>query len=90
MQSTLLLSQSNQGFQKTRISKSKEDVKIAIDAFEEQVRKNSLFFAWREGESIVPEAVTGKENKSLRRIFLETQIILIGVHERGNFAVPGH
>ncbi|MGO8807498.1 MAG: M48 family metallopeptidase [Candidatus Bathyarchaeia archaeon] len=65
------------GVPEDEISKSKEDVKIAIDAFEEQVRKNSLFFAWREGESIVPEAVTGKENKSLRRIFLETQIILI-------------
>jgi heat shock protein HtpX len=61
------------------ILKSKEDVDIAVDAFEEQVRKNSLFFAWREGESIVPEAVTGKENKSLRRIFLETQILLIAV-----------
>ncbi len=59
------------------VSRSKEDIKIAVDAFEEQVRKNSLFFAWREGESIVPENVTGKENKSLRRIFLETQILLI-------------
>lgn len=59
--------------------KSKEDIKIAVDAFEEQIRKNSLFFAWREGESVVPEAVSGKENKSLRRIFLETQILLIAV-----------
>ena len=59
------------------VLRSKEDLEIAINAFEEQIRKNSLFFAWREGESIVPEAVTGKENKSLRRIFLETQIILI-------------
>ena len=59
------------------VLKSKEDLEIAANAFEDQVRKNSLFFAWREGESIVPETVTGKENKSLRRIFLETQIILI-------------
>ncbi len=59
------------------ILKSKEDIQIAINAFEDQLRKNSLFFAWREGESVVPEKVTGKENKSLRRIFLETQIILI-------------
>ena len=59
------------------VLKSKEDIQIAVNAFEEQVRKNSLFFAWREGESVVPEAVTGKENKSLRRIFLETQILLI-------------
>jgi heat shock protein HtpX len=59
------------------VLRSKEDLEIAVNAFEDQVRKNSLFFAWREGESIVPETVTGKENKSLRRIFLETQIILI-------------
>ena len=61
------------------ILSAKEDVDIAVDMFEEQVRKNSLFFAWREGESIVPETVSGKENKSLRRIFLETQILLIAL-----------
>jgi heat shock protein HtpX len=61
------------------ITQSKEDIDIAVNMFEEQIRKNSLFFAWREGESIVPETVTGKENKSLRRIFLETQILLIAV-----------
>jgi len=64
---------------KDEILKSKEDVEIAVDAFEDQVRKNSLFFAWREGESVVPETVSGKENKSLRRIFLETQILLIAI-----------
>ena len=61
------------------VLQSKEDVEIAVNAFEDQVRKNSLFFAWREGESVVPETVSGKENKSLRRIFLETQILLIAV-----------
>lgn len=59
------------------ISKSKEDIDIAVDFFEEQVRKNTLFFAWREGESIVPERISGRENKSLRRMFLETQILLM-------------
>ncbi len=61
------------------ISKAKEDVDIAVDIFEAQIRKNSLFFAWREGESVLPETVTGKENKSLRRIFLETQILFIAL-----------
>jgi heat shock protein HtpX len=59
------------------ILKTKEDIVIAVNMFEEQVQKNSLFFAWREGESILPEAMSGRENKSLRRIFLETQILLI-------------
>ena len=61
------------------ISKSKEDIDVAVDFFEEQVRKNTLFFAWREGESIVPEGMSGRENKSLRRIFLETQIMLMAL-----------
>ena len=61
------------------ISQAKEDVDIAVDTFETQVRKSSLFFAWREGESVVPETVSGKENKSLRRIFLETQILFMAI-----------
>ncbi len=61
------------------IQQSKEDIDIAVDMFEDQIRKNSVFFAWREGESIVPEKVSGKENQSLRRVFLETQVILIAV-----------
>jgi heat shock protein HtpX len=61
------------------ISKAKEDVDVAVDIFEAQIRKNSLFFAWREGESVLPETVSGKENKSLRRIFLETQILFIAI-----------
>lgn len=59
------------------ISECKEDIDIAIDFFEEQVRKNTLFFAWREGESIEPETISGGENKSLQRVFLETQILLM-------------
>jgi heat shock protein HtpX len=65
--------------QQGQIDRAKEDVDIAVDMFEDQIRKNSLFFAWREGESITSETVTGKESKSLRRIFLETQILLIAV-----------
>ncbi len=61
------------------ILKAKEDIDVAVDMFETQVRKNSLFFAWREGESVVPESVSGKENKSLRRIFLETQIMFMAL-----------
>jgi heat shock protein HtpX len=61
------------------ILQAKEDIDVAMDMFEAQIRKNSLFFAWREGESVVPETVSGKENKSLRRIFLETQILFIAL-----------
>jgi len=61
------------------ILKAKEDIVIAVNMFEEQVKKSSLFFAWREGELILPETMSGRENKSLRRIFLETQILLIAL-----------
>jgi heat shock protein HtpX len=65
------------GVSEDEILEAKEDAAVAVDMFEQQVRKNSLFFAWREGESVVPEGISGKENKSLRRIFLETQILFM-------------
>ncbi len=59
------------------IARAKEDVDILADYFEEQVRGNTLFFAWREGESVVPERLRGIEGKSLNRMLLETQILLM-------------
>ncbi len=53
----------------------KQDITIIVDFFEENVRMSTLYFAWREGEEIVPERLCGKENRSLNRIFLETQIL---------------
>jgi heat shock protein HtpX len=67
----------NEEVSEQEIARAKEDVDVVIDFFEEQVRKNTLFFAWREGESIMPERLKGGENKSLRRMFLETQILLM-------------
>ncbi len=61
------------------VAEAKEDVAIAVDFFEEKIRRNSLHFAWREGEEIVPEETSGKEKKSLNRLFLETQILLFVV-----------
>ena len=57
------------------IQTAKEDVVLAVSAFEEQVRKNSLFFAWREGDTVVPEKVKNKDRSS--RFLLETQILLM-------------
>ena len=56
------------------IEEAKQDVVIAVQIFEENARKSTLYFAWREGEEIVPEAV-GKGEKSLQRLFLETQVL---------------
>jgi heat shock protein HtpX len=61
------------------IEEARQDVAIGVDYFEEQVRKSTLYFAWREGEEIVPEVVSNKEKKPLNRLFLETQILLFVV-----------
>jgi heat shock protein HtpX len=58
------------------IEEARQDVVIGVDYFEEQVRQSTLFFAWREGEEIVPEVVSKKQKKPINRLFLETQILL--------------
>jgi heat shock protein HtpX len=58
----------------TAIEEAKQDVVIAMQIFEENARKSTLYFAWREGEEIVPEVV-GMGEKSFSRLFLETQVL---------------
>ena len=60
------------------MEEAKQDVVIAVQIFEQQARKSTLYFAWREGEDIVPETLKKKE-KSFRRLFLETQILFFVV-----------
>ena len=55
----------------------RQDILIVAEMFEEKVREGTVFFAWREGEKIVPEKVSGKEKKPLNRILLETQVFLV-------------
>jgi heat shock protein HtpX len=62
----------------TAMEEAKQDVVIAMQIFEENARKATLFFAWREGEDIVPEVVK-KQEKSFQRLFLETQILFFVV-----------
>ncbi|MGD6934504.1 MAG: M48 family metallopeptidase [Candidatus Bathyarchaeia archaeon] len=62
----------------TEQEEAKQDIVIALQMFEENARKATMFFAWREGEDIVPEAYT-KPEKSFNRLFLETQVIFFVV-----------
>ncbi|TRO54147.1 heat-shock protein HtpX [Candidatus Bathyarchaeota archaeon] len=62
----------------TAIEEAKQDIVIAVQIFEERARKSTLYFAWREGENIVPETLK-KHEKSFRRLFLETQILFFVV-----------
>ncbi len=60
------------------LEEARQDIIIATKMFEEKARKATWYFAWREGEEIVPEKVKEKE-KSFRRLFLETQILFFVV-----------
>ena len=60
------------------IDVAKQDIVITVQIFEENARKTTLYFAWREGEEIVPETVK-KQEKSFNRLFLETQILFFVV-----------
>ncbi len=62
----------------TAMEEAKQDIVIALQIFEEHTRKSTLYFAWREGEDIVPETLK-KHEKSFRRLFLETQILFFVV-----------
>jgi heat shock protein HtpX len=62
----------------TTIQEAKQDIVIATQMFEEKARKATWYFAWREGEEIVPEKVKLQE-KSFNRLFLETQILFFTV-----------
>ncbi|MGD6807206.1 MAG: M48 family metallopeptidase [Candidatus Bathyarchaeia archaeon] len=58
----------------TAAEEAKQDVLIAMQIFAQNSRDATVFFAWREGEEIVPEAYN-KPEKSFNRLFLETQIL---------------
>jgi heat shock protein HtpX len=62
----------------TAVEEAKQDVLIAMQIFSQNARNATVFFAWREGEDIVPEAYT-KPEKSFNRFFLETQILFFVV-----------
>ena len=57
------------------IAEARQDVVIATQMFEEKARNVTWYFAWQEGEKIVPEKVR-LHPKSFQRIFLETQVLL--------------
>jgi len=60
------------------LQEARQDVIIATRMFEEKARKATWYFAWREGEQIVPEKVKVQE-KSFNRLFLETQMLFFAV-----------
>jgi len=60
------------------IEEAKQDIIISTQIFRENTKKATVYFAWREGEEVVPEAFT-KPEKSFNRLFLETQVLFFMV-----------
>ena len=56
------------------IEEAKQDVIISTQIFTENTRKATVYFAWRQGEDVVPEKYW-KPEKSFNRLFLETQVL---------------
>ena len=56
------------------IEEAKQDIIISTQIFQENTKKATVYFAWREGEEVVPEAYR-KPEKSFNRLFLETQVL---------------
>ncbi len=64
----------SESLSETTIEEAKQDFLIGVQIFEEQARKKTLYFAWSEGQDIVPEELK-KQEKSITRLFLETQVL---------------
>ena len=62
----------------SNIEEAKRDILISLGIFSQNARSATVYFAWREGEEIVPEAYT-KPEKSFNRFFLETQVLFFVV-----------
>jgi heat shock protein HtpX len=60
------------------VEEAKQDILIATQTFCQNARETTIYFAWRDGEKVVPEAYT-KSPKSFNRLFLETQILFFVV-----------
>ena len=61
------------GVSQTAIEEAKQDVLIAMQIFSANARSATVYFAWREGEEIVPEAYT-KPEKSFNRFFFRFSV----------------
>jgi heat shock protein HtpX len=62
----------------TTVEEARQDIVIATEMFEEKARKTTWYFAWREGEEIVPEKVKLHE-KSFNRLFLTVVFMALGL-----------
>lgn len=67
---------SDQTVPQRALDQIKEDLIIGVQFFEEQMRKTTLYFAFVEGEEVVPEKTLRKRKNILRSLFFESMILL--------------
>ena len=56
------------------IEKLREDIFIGVQIFEEEVRRRSFYFAWVEGEPVIPERAPSKSRNVIYRMFTESMV----------------
>jgi heat shock protein HtpX len=64
----------DQNFPKEAIEQLKEDLVIGVKLFEEQIRRTTLYFAWVEGEEVIPEMAPGRKS-IIARLFSESMLV---------------
>jgi len=66
---------SGEGVLQASLNQLKEDLTIGVRLFEEQVRKATLYFAWVEGEEVIPEKVLQRRSNIIYRLFSESMFL---------------
>jgi len=61
---------------KEALDQLREDLIIGVQLFEEKVRRTTLYFAWVEGEEVIPEKVLLRRRKLISKIFFENMLFL--------------
>ena len=54
----------------------KEDLYITVQWYEEKVRKTTLYFAWVEGEKVIPETMPSMKKRSTDKLFRSNMIVM--------------
>jgi heat shock protein HtpX len=62
--------------QKENLDGLKEDLFVTVQLYEEQVRKTTLYFAWVEGERIIPETMPSMRKRSMDKLFRSNMIVM--------------
>jgi len=66
---------SDEGVSQKVLDQLKEDLFLAVQLFEEQVRRTTLYFAWVEGEPVVLEKPMERRKNVLYKLFTESMLM---------------